>query len=242
MPELIIMDIPLLLERSDAPLSDRIDIIKPYEDCKKTIAKFWDEYKDKIYPFNKNGVKIASVGNKRFGAIFFALTKENIKHVSDPIGDKIISELDQYMSKIQTVGLKRLLKGILVKRSRTAGFEFDGITNDNRMEPESVKKLGLMVMHMKAGNNTSPMQIELIGKASDWETEMLDKISSEIMTLITFDQAKALPIPLWYAKYALKPIEARPGVLEFYKTHAKEMLKNEDLEAMWKEDLDVFDE
>jgi hypothetical protein len=110
------------------------------------------------------------------------------------------------------------------------------------MEPISVRELGLMTMHIKAGNNTPPMLIEVLGKVDDWDSEMLDKICAEIMTLITFDQAKALPIPLWYAKYALKPIEARPGVLEFYKSHAKEMLKNESLEAIWKEDLDVFDD
>jgi len=242
LPELIIMDVPLLLERADTPLSDRVDIIKHYEMCKETIAEFWKENKDKIYPFNTNGVKIASIGGKRFGAIFFALTKENLKYVPDPIENKIISELDQYMSKMQTVGIKRLLKGILVKRSRTAAFQFDGINSDNRMEPASVRDLGLMSMHMKAGNNTPPLLIEVLGKVSDWDSEMLDKICSEIMTLITFDQAKALPIPLWYAKYGLKPIEARPGILEFYKSHAKEMLKNESLEAMWKEDLDIFDE
>ena len=53
---------------------------------------------------------------------------------------------------------------------------------------------------------------------------------------------KALPISLWYAKYALKPIDVRPGVLEYYKSHTKEMLKNESLEAIWKEDIDVYDE
>lgn len=242
LPELIVMDVPLLLERSDEPLFDRVDILKHYKLCKETISMFWNEHKDKVYPFNKDGVKIVSIGGKRFGAIFFALTKENIKFVSDPIGNSITSDLDKYMSKMQTVGVKRLLKGILVKRSRTAAFQFDGITNDNRMEPTSVRELGLMTMHMKAGNNTPPLLVEVLGKSTDWNTEMLDTLCAEIMTLITFDQAKALPIPLWYAKYALKPIEVRPGVLEFYKSHAKEMLKNESLETMWKEDLDVYDE
>ncbi|MUL33947.1 hypothetical protein [Priestia megaterium] len=242
LPKLIIMDVPLLLERSDTPLSDRMDIMKHYVLCKEIITKFWSNYKDKVYPFNKDGVKIASIGGKRFGAIFFALTNENLKYVPDPIGETIASELDQYMSKMQTVGIKRLLKGILVKRSRTAAFQFDGITNDNRMEPVSVRELGLMVMHMKAGYNTPPLLIEVLGNSSDWNSEMLDKLCAEIMTLITFDQAKALPIPLWYAKYALKPIEVRPGILEFYKSHAKEMLKNESLEVVWKEDLDIYDE
>ena len=110
------------------------------------------------------------------------------------------------------------------------------------MEPANVRDLGLIGMHIKAGNNTPPLLIEVLGKANDWDSEMLDTLCSEIMSLITFDQAKALPIPLWYAKYALKPIEARPGVLEYYKSHTKEMLKNEDLETIWKEDLDVYEE
>ena len=146
------------------------------------------------------------------------------------------------MDKIHTVGIKRLLNGILVKRSRTAAFQFDGITKDNRIEPESVREMGLIGMHLKAGNNTPPLLVEVLGKTEDWDCDMLDKLCSEIMSLITFDQAKALPIPLWYAKYALKPIGVRPGVLEYYKSHAREMLKNESLEAIWKEDLDIFDE
>ena len=242
LPDLIILDVPLLLERADAPLDDRVDILKYYDLCRDTIAKFWEEHKDKIYPFNKNGVKIVSIGTKRFGAIFFALTNENLKYVPDPLGESITSQLEKYMDNIRSVGIKRLLRGILVKRSRTAAFQFDGITNDNRMEPANVRDLGLIGMHIKAGNNTPPLLIEVLGKANDWDSEMLDTLCSEIMSLITFDQAKALPIPLWYAKYALKPIEARPGVLEYYKSHTKEMLKNEDLETIWKEDLDVYEE
>ena len=242
LPDLIILDVPLLLERADAPLDDRVDILKYYDLCRDTIAKFWEEHKDKIYPFNKNGVKIASIGTKRFGAIFFALTNENLKYVPDPLGESITSQLEKYMDNIRSVGIKRLLRGILVKRSRTAAYQFDGITNDNRMEPANVRDLGLIGMHIKAGNNTPPLLIEVLGKANDWDSEMLDTLCSEIMSLTTFDQAKALPIPLWYAKYALKPIEARPGVLEYYKSHTKEMLKNEDLETIWKEDLDVYEE
>src|SRR5690348_7939517 len=85
------------------------------------------------------------------------------------------------------------------------------------MEPANVRDLGLIGMHIKAGNNTPPLLIEVLGKANDWDSEMLDTLCSEIMSLITVDQAKALQIPLWYAKYALKQIEARPGVLEYYK-------------------------
>ena len=241
-PDMILIDTPLLLERADEPLADRVDIIKYYERCKEEIEAFWNKYKEHIYPFNSRGVKIASIGNKRFGAIFFALTKENIKYVPDCIDENISSKLNEHMEKMKTVGIQRLLKGILVKRSRTAAFQFDGVNTENRLEPASIKELGLMGMHLKAGNNTPPLLIEVLGKVEDWNSNMLDELCSQIMSLITFDQSKAKPIPLWYAEYALKPIEAKPGVLDFYKSQAKEMLKNEELETIWKEDIDAYEE
>lgn len=97
-------------------------------------------------------------------------------------------------------------------------------------------------MHIKAGNNTPPLLVEVVGSVTDWTPGRLDRLASEVMTLITFDQAKALPIPLWYAKYALKPLEVKPGVLEFYKAQTRERLKNEDLEQVWKQDLDAFED
>jgi len=247
-PELIIIDSPLLLERSDEPVSNREDILKYYNRCKEVIEDFWMNYIDNIYPFNKSGIKIAAVGTKRFGAIFFALTQEKIKYVPDDIKENIIVELstdnkdNKLMDQMKKVGIRRLLTGILVKKSRTAAFQYEGVNPENRLEPESIRKYGMMGMHIKAGNNTPPLLVEVLGSVDDWDSIMLDEICSQIMTLITFDQAKALPIPLWYAKYALKPIQAKPGVLEFYKAHVKEMLKNEELELIWKEDLDVYEE
>ena len=40
-------------------------------------------------------------------------------------------------------------------------------------------------MHLKAGNNTPPLLVEVLGKTEDWDCDMLDKLCSEIMSLIT---------------------------------------------------------
>jgi len=241
-PELVIIDVPLLLERSDEPVSDRPDILEHYNDCKNIIESFWLKHKDSIYPFDENGIKIVSVGTKRFGAVVFALSEDKQKYKPDYIKPNLSLVLEEYMDKIKTIGIRRLLSGILVKRSRTAAFQYEGVNPENRLEPASLREFGLMGMHIKAGNNTPPLLIEVVGKTEDWDSEKLDNLCATVMTLITFDQAKALPIPLWYAKYALKPIQSKPGVLEFYKAHAKEMLKNEDLESMWKEDMEIYEE
>lgn len=245
-PELVLLEVPLLLERADAPLEDRTDIVNIYNKCRKVILKFWEKYKNDIYPFNKNGVKIASVGNKKFGAVIFALNDENVKYIPDSIDKNIIAKMSDLMPKLQNVGIRRLMTGILVKRTRTAAFQYDGINKDSRLEPEELRDIGLMGMHIKAGNTTPPLLVEVLGTVNDWDTEMLDELASQIISLITFDQEKALPMPLWYAKYSLKPIEATDNgknrILEYYKAQAREALKNEELESIWKENIDVFEE
>ncbi len=245
-PELVLMDVPLVLERSDAPIEDRKDTIKVYDKCREIIKFFWDKYKDMVYPFNENGIKIASVGTKRFGAIIYALTEDNLVYIPDDVDNSIIKKMEELMPKIQDVGIKRLLTGILVKRTRTAAFQYDGLNKDNRLEPETLRDVGLIGMHIKAGNTTPPMLVEVLGSKQVWTTEMLDELASQIISLIAFDQKKAMPLPLWYAKYALKPVEAtnngRNVILEYYKTQAREMLQNEALESIWKEDLDVFED
>lgn len=245
-PDLVLLDVPLLLERADAPLENRVDIVNIYNRCRDTIERFWSKNKNKIYPFSNDGVKIVSVGNKRFGAIIFALTEENIGYVPDSIDKNIMIKLENLMPKIQEVGIKRLMTGILVKKTRTAAFQFDGINKDSRFEPESLREVGLMGFHVKAGNTTPPLLVEMLGNAQDWNTKMLDELASQIISLIIFDQEKALPLPLWYARYALKPVEATEGgknrVLRYYKLQAREILKNEELENIWKENLDAFEQ
>ena len=245
-PELVLVDVPLVLERADAPVDDRKDTIIAYNKCRDTIESFWEKYKDNIYPFNKNGIKIVSVGTKRFGAIVFALTQDNLCYIPDEIDSKITGRMEDLMPQVQDVGIKRLLTGILVKRTRTAAFQYDGLNKDCRLEPESLREVGLMGMHIKAGNTTPPLLVEILGNVGNWTTEMLDELASQIISLITFDQQKAMPLPLWYAKYALKPVEATNNgknvILQYYKAQAREMLKNEELESIWKEDLDVFEE
>lgn len=244
-PELVLLDVPLLLERADAPLEERKDIVNIYNKCRKAILKFWEKYKDDVYPFNKNGVKIASIGGKKFGAVVFALNDENVKYIPDPIDKGIIAKVEDLMPKLREVGIKRLMTGILVKRTRTAAFQYDGINKDSRLEPEELREVGLMGMHVKAGNTTPPLLVEVLGNVMDWNTDMFDELASQIISLITFDQEKALPMPLWYAKYALTPIEStdhgKNRILGYYKLQARESLKNEELESIWKENLDAFE-
>ncbi|PFM92583.1 hypothetical protein COD05_06155 [Bacillus cereus] len=241
-PELVIVDTPLILERSDAPLESYEELHLDYISCKERIEQFWKEHKHEIYPFNPSGVKIVSVSSKRFGSVFYGLTIEQTnKYMIDSLVAQELSELSMSFNKIKKVGVKKLLHGVLTRRTRTAAYEYDLLTSDNRLEPQFVRELGVINFHFRAGMRTMPLLVEAIGHKGDWSTESIDQLTSDLVSLFTIDQLKALPLPLWYASHELKPIKTGT-IIHYYKSQAQEMIKNEEVESMWTEEVDLFGE
>ena len=241
-PELVIVDTPLMLERSDAPLESYEELHLDYISCRERIEQFWKEHKHEIYPFNPSGVKIVSVSSKRFGSVFYGLTIEQTnKYMIDSLVTQELSELSMSFDKIKKVGVKKLLHGVLTRRTRTAAYEYDLLTSDNRLEPQFVRELGVINFHFRAGMRTMPLLVEAIGHKGDWSTESIDQLTSDLVSLFTIDQLKALPLPLWYASHELKPIKTGT-IIHYYKSQAQEMIKNEEVESMWTEEVDLFGE
>jgi len=241
-PQLVIVDTPLLLERSDAPLEMYHQLFTDYNNCKERIGSFWKEHKEKMYPYNANGVCLVSLSNKRFGSIFYGLSvPDGDRYIIDQITRDVIQEVDNAFEKIKRVGVKKLLHGVLTRRSRTAAYEFSLLTDNNRLEPVSVRELGLINFHFRAGMNTLPLLAEVIGTKADWDTKKINELASYLVSLVTIDQPKALPLPLWYADYALKPIKTGT-ILHYFKTQAREMIRSEEVEKVWTEEPDLFGE
>ncbi|MGG0857566.1 hypothetical protein [Metabacillus fastidiosus] len=241
-PELVIVDTPLILERSDAPLESYEELHFDYISCKERIEQFWKEHKHEIYPFNSSGIKIVSVSSKRFGSVFYGLTSEQTdKYMIDSLVKQELSALSMSFDKIKKVGVKKLLNGVLTRRTRTAAYEFDLLTSDNRLEPQFVRELGVINFHFRAGMRTMPLLVEAIGHKGDWQTESIDQLTSDLISLYTIDQLKALPLPLWYASHGLKAIKTGT-IIQYYKSQAQEMIKNEKVESVWTEEVDLFGE
>lgn len=241
-PELVIVDSPLILERSDAPLESYEELHFDYIACKERIEQFWKDHKHEIYPFNSSGVKIVSVSSKRFGSVFYGLTSEHTeKYMIDSLVTQELSSLSTSFDKIKKVGVKKLLNGVLTRRTRTAAYEFDLLTSDNRLEPQFVRELGVINFHFRAGMRTMPLLVEAIGHKEDWKTESVDELTSDLISLYTIDQLKALPLPLWYASHGLKAIKTGT-IIQYYKSQAHEMIKNENVESVWTEEVDLFGE
>ncbi|WP_342540375.1 hypothetical protein MHI39_23870 [Heyndrickxia sp. FSL K6-6286] len=241
-PELVIVDSPLILERSDAPLESYEELHFDYIACKERIEQFWKDHKHEIYPFNSSGVKIVSVSSKRFGSVFYGLTSDHTeKYMIDSLVTQELSSLSTSFDKIKKVGVKKLLNGVLTRRTRTAAYEFDLLTSDNRLEPQFVRELGVINFHFRAGMRTMPLLVEAIGHKEDWKTESVDELTSDLISLYTIDQLKALPLPLWYASHGLKAIKTGT-IIQYYKSQAHEMIKNENVESVWTEEVDLFGE
>ncbi|GFZ93781.1 hypothetical protein GCM10008018_45260 [Paenibacillus marchantiophytorum] len=241
LPQLVIVDTPLVLERADAPLELFHQLFSDYQTCKERIHTFWSSYKEKMYPYNPDGVRLVSISTKRFGSIFYGLSVLDGDHyILDEITKSEIHEEEDTFEKIKKVGVKKLLHGVLTRRSRTAAYEYSLLTNDNRLEPVSVRDLGLINFHFRAGMRTLPLLAEVIGKKEDWNTEMIDELASNLVSLVTIDQPQALPLPLWYADYALKPIKTGT-IINYFKTQVREMVRSEEVEKVWKEEADLFE-
>lgn len=241
-PELVIVDTPLILERSDEPLESHVNLHYDYVSCKERIEQFWKEHKNDIYPFNPNGVKVVSVSSKRFGSIFYGLTSDlTEKYLIDKLDTDKLTEFNMSFNKIKQVGIKKLLHGVLTRRTRTAAYEYDLLTSNNRLEPQFVRDLGVINFHFRAGMQTMPLLVEIIGHTGDWNTNSIDELTSDLISLFTIDQLKALPLPLWYASHGLKPIKTGT-IIHYYKAQAQQMIKNEEVENIWTEEVDLFGE
>lgn len=241
-PQLVIVDTPLLLERSDTPLESYYQLFSDYQVCKERIHDFWRQHKEEMYPYDPQGVRLVSISAKRFGSIFYGLSVPNgDRYIIDQISREIINDDDNSLEKIKKVGVKKLLHGVLTRRSRTAAYEFSLLTDDNRLEPVSVQKLGLINFHFRAGMHTLPLLAEVIGTKDNWDSQKLDELASYLVSLVTIDQPKALPLPLWYADYALKPIKTGT-IINYFKTQAREMIRSEEVEKVWTEEPDMFGE
>lgn len=241
-PELIVLDIPLMLERGDVPLENRYSAINDFNKCKEVIEDFWLKYKADIYPFNTEGIKIVSVGRKKFGAVLLAIAEGKGEYILDKIEDNVEDLLIENYDKIRKINIQMILKGILGPLRRTAAFQTDSINEVNRFEPVSLRELGIIGYHFKAGMRTEHILVETMGNIEDWSSEMIDQLTSQLISLMIYDQPKTLPLPLWYAKHGLEPLRKRPGLLEFYKRQVKQIIKNQNLETQWLEGEDLFDE
>jgi hypothetical protein len=224
LPELVILDMPLVMgravyaqalddEETDAQLRGEINRLRD------KVEGFWDRHLNRCFPFAEEGPRVVNLGRRRFGSLLRLVEEHGSKVTPDPIDPHIEKLVKTEWMQVLSVGIERVLRGILVPEHRTAAFDITEDRRDRDAFPRSLIERGSLGFHYLTGLRGEPVQVETLGGATAWHARggsaTVDKLAADLIALTYFDHAKALPLPLWYVVQAVEVVKNK-GLLEFY--------------------------
>ena len=240
-PELVVLDVPLVMGRevyaqileeseTDAQLKKEIGRLKERADA------FWGRHVDKCFPFAADGPKVVSLVRGRFGSLLRLLQKKDETISPDPIDPETERLIKTEWVQVLSVGIDRVLRGILAPDHRTAAFDREEDRLDKYAFPRALVEKGGIGFHYLTGMRGHPVQVQTLGKASVWYdqngAEVLDELTADLVALTYFDHRKSMPLPLWYAQQAVEVVKKK-GMLEFYKREALRAMRQEQVDQAW---------
>lgn len=245
LPDLIIVDTPLVLSRSDYAqiLQDAVINTQLKRDIgalKERLDGFWDRWIERCHPFDPNGPKVVSLHRGRFGSLLKLVEKRGADISPDPIDPEVEELVRTQWVDVLSVGIDRVLQGILVPEHRTAAFEQDQDRLDKDAFPRAIVERGRLGFHYLTGLRGLPVYVETLGSAAAWGdrggASALDALAGDLLALTYFDARHALPLPLWYAQSGVEIVKRKErgrGILEFYKTEALRAMREEQVDQAW---------
>lgn len=244
-PDLILLDCPLVLNRSMVPAGEAAEnpgYRKAYEAAIEEITRFWNEHQASLFPWNPQGVVVASLASERFGAIIYAAqqdlrTDEGRRHLlgTEEVDDQQVRHLVESQSAISGVGARRFLHGILEQQTRTAAFRMNVKTP--RMEPSAVAASGVVGFHIRAVDQNGPQLVQLIGDAPGWTKDRLDRLAGELSALTVSNGKQPVPIPLFLAGEIAATI---PRFVDAYRGGVEDHIRRRQLETDWLSGIEEF--
>ncbi|MCS5932077.1 hypothetical protein LNQ03_13865 [Klebsiella pneumoniae subsp. pneumoniae] len=154
--DLILLDTPLFLARDMAPLERNVRHKQEYEKNQASDRNFFGKnHRSKIFPWNQNGVVLASILAERFSAIV-SIAKQDLRTeqgrkqilASDGFSKELMQNLAGLDESLVGVGDLRFINGILGNYSRTVAFRLS--EQENRIEPNIEAKQGLIGFHFRS--------------------------------------------------------------------------------------------
>jgi hypothetical protein len=241
LPDLVLLDIPLIMGRAvyaqalDDEETDQ-ELRSEVSELRDRLENFWNRYVDRCFPFNPDGPKIVTLARGRFGSLLRLIKVKGHEISPDPIDGEVEQLIRTEWVRTLSVGIDRVLRGILQPEYRTAAFDIDLSEFDRRAFPQALIRKGNMGFHYLTGMRGQPVQVETLGAASVWQerggAEALDNLASDLMALTYFDHRKALPLPLWYAQQGVEVVK-KQGLLEFYKRETLHAMREEQVDQAW---------
>jgi hypothetical protein len=243
--DLILLDCPLVLDRSMVPLREAESYASyrsAFDSATTAISNFWSTHRQKLQPWNPNGTAVVGLASERYGAIVYIAqqdlrTVEGRKHIlsSEGIDANLTRQIIGSEEAIAGIGERRFIYGILNSYTRTAAFRLNVQTP--RMEPSDIISLGVLGYHFKAAQTNTPQLLQLIGDEPYWNQNNLDCICSQVMALTVTGSSQGTPLPIQLAE---REQQALDNFLEYYSQSLQAEIRRREVENLWLSDLDDF--
>ena len=238
--QLILLDTPLFIELAMVPLQRHARHWQEYVRTRDAIATFWQQYRERLFPWDSNGPVLASILTERFSAII-SIAKQDLrteagrKHllVSDGFTPQAVAKLEGLDEKLVGVGDTRFINGILGGFTRTIAFRMT--ENRSRMEPSEAVAEGVIGFHFKGGRGSQIQMVQLAGEEADWDSARLDTVAWRLMVLDMQNQRKSQPLPQLLGGQQLKMLDQ---FALYYRQGLNEAMKQNDIETTWLSGLD----
>jgi len=245
LPDLILLDTPLVMgrrvyaqalddEETDAELRQEV------RELRDRLESFWERNIARCFPFAEAGPRVVTLDRGRFGSLLRLIESRGQEISPDPIDGEVERLIRDEWTQVLSVGIDRVLAGILTPDHRTAAFNREQDLRDDRAFPRSIIEEGTIAFHYLTGLRGRPVQVETLGSAPAWHdqggAEAIDQLASDLMALTYFDARQSVPLPLWYAQQAVQVIKKKEhgqGLLEFYKREALRAMQEELRDRAW---------
>ena len=242
-PDVIFVDIPLLVPRAEQSLSlAEPDVEEEWRELIEVMEAFWQRFLPSIYPNDPNGPFLVSLQSRRDlnAAVLNALREKGPAGSPEAISSEAIDLVQSEWVQLRRVGVIRFLRGALRAGHRTAAYYYEALGRQmKRFEPRTVANHGLIGFHIQVGLHTPIWKIETVGAPGQWDSEALDRLASITAFLTLNDNPRMKPLPLWYAEQlVMMPRE----VLSNYLRSTLGMLKDRAVDRAWLEGVDTMDE
>ncbi|MGH9100861.1 MAG: hypothetical protein ACRDV8_11615 [Acidimicrobiales bacterium] len=242
-PDVIFVDIPLLVPRAEQSLSlAEPDVEEEWRELIEVMEAFWQRFLPSIYPNDPNGPFLVSLQSRRDlnAAVLNALREKGPAGSPEAISSEALDLVQSEWVQLRQVGVLRFLRGALRAGHRTAAYYYEALGRQmKRFEPRTVADHGLIGFHIQVGLRTPIWKIETVGAQGQWDSEALDRLASITAFLTLNDNPRMKPLPLWYAEQlVMMPRE----VLSNYLRSTLGMLKDRAVDRAWLEGVDAMDE
>jgi hypothetical protein len=198
--QIVLLDLPLFISRrEEATIADDAMIAADWTEVEARVNGFWQKHLKRVYPFDSDGVILASLRTHSATSLFAALLN-NPSTSPDPLAAGLAQFVQQQWALLGQLGQSRLLERMLLPSMRSCAYSYEDLDLDPRWQPQELHHVGILGLFMRAHPRTGIWHIQVPGHRTQWSTEALDRLGVNLIRATLFDKRTAKPLPLWYAE------------------------------------------